>query len=113
MERGLTVKQIASGRGSGVSYIRDVWNSLLHSLKGTMPGSKSDAKINSQVYKELLNHYLSPVLRTYVNTRLDKLIDQHGPVAYPYPPALCESDAPADTGGRVPDVRVDPRRQCF
>ena len=47
MERGLTVKQTASGRGSGVSYIRDVWNSLLHSLKGTMPDSKSDAKINS------------------------------------------------------------------
>jgi hypothetical protein len=75
MERGLTVKQIASGRGSGVSYIRDVWNSLLHSRKGTMPDSKSDAKINSQVYKELLNHYLSPALRTYVNTRLDKLIE--------------------------------------
>ena len=75
MERGLTVKQIASGRGSGVSYIRDVWNRLLHSLKSTMPDSKSDAKINSQVYKELLNHYLSPVLRTYVKTRLDKLIE--------------------------------------
>ena len=26
MERGLSVKQIASGRGSGVPYIRDVWN---------------------------------------------------------------------------------------
>ena len=26
MERGLTVKQIASGRGSGVPYIRDGWN---------------------------------------------------------------------------------------
>jgi hypothetical protein len=75
MERGLTVEQIASSRGTGVPYIRDVWNSLLHLLKGTMPDSKSDAKINSQVYKELLNHYLSPSLRTYVNTRLHKLIE--------------------------------------
>ena len=27
------------------------------------------------MYKELLNHYMSPALRTYVNTRVDKLIE--------------------------------------
>jgi hypothetical protein len=75
MEQGLTVEQIASSRGTGVHYIRDVWNSLQHLLNGTMPTAKSDAKINSQVYKELLNHYLSPALRTYVNTRLHRLME--------------------------------------
>ena len=74
MERGLTIEQIASTRGTGVPYIRAVWNSLQHLLNGTMPTSKSDAKINSQVYKELLNHYLSSALRTYVNTQLHRLM---------------------------------------
>jgi len=74
MERGLNAEQIASIRDTtDVYYVKDVMSSLNHLFDDTLPTSRSAARTNSQVYKELLNHHLSPALLSYVNTRLHRL----------------------------------------
>jgi len=74
MERGLNAEQIASIRDTtNVYYVKDVMSSLNHLFDDTLPTSRSTARTNSQVYKELLNHHLSPALLSYVNTRLHRL----------------------------------------
>jgi hypothetical protein len=75
MERGLNAEQIASERDTGLPYVKAVCRSLQHLLNGTMPTSKSDAKTNSMVYKELLNYHLSPALLSHVKARLRSLME--------------------------------------
>jgi hypothetical protein len=74
-ERGLNAEQIAAERHTGLPYVQAVCRSLQHLLNGTMPTSKSDAKTNSMVIKELLNHHLSPALLSHAKARLRSLME--------------------------------------
>ena len=74
-ERGLNAEEIATAHGTSLSNIKTFIISLNHLLGGTTPTTKSAARRNSYVYKELLNHYLSPALRSYVDTRLRQLME--------------------------------------
>lgn len=73
-EQGLDDAEISARHGTGVSNIRNFRRSLTHLFEGTLPETKSAARTNSLVYKELLNHALSPGLLTYVQQRLRALM---------------------------------------
>lgn len=74
MERGLGVDEIAEHHGSSASNVRNFMRSLTHLFEGTLPETKSAARTNAFVYKELLNHSLSPELLSYVQQRLRELM---------------------------------------
>lgn len=73
MEQGLYAEQIASRHGTGLSNIQGFMRSLAHLFDGTMPTSVTAAQTNAWVYKEFLNHQLSPGLLNYVQQRLRRL----------------------------------------
>lgn len=73
MEQGLDAEQIASRHGTGLSNIQGFMRSLAHLFDGTMPTSATAAQTNAWVYKEFLNHQLSPGLLNYVEQRLRRL----------------------------------------
>lgn len=75
MEQGLDAEQIASRHGTSLSNIQGFMRSLVHLFDGTMPTSRTAARTNSMVYKELLNHHLSPGLLSYVQQRLRRLME--------------------------------------
>lgn len=72
-EQGLKPKEIAEQRGVQVSSTQVFLRSLKHLFAGTLPTSKTGAKENSYVYREFLNHSISPELADYVNARLREL----------------------------------------
>ena len=74
VEQWLDAEQISRRHGTGLDNVRVFMRSLEHLFDGTLPRSQSAAKTNSQVYKEFLNHRLSPELRDYVNERLQQLM---------------------------------------
>jgi len=73
MEQGLSAQEIAFRHGTGLSNIRGFMRSLAHLFDGTMPTSLTAARTNAWVYKELLNHQLSPGLLNYTQQRLRRL----------------------------------------
>lgn len=73
MEQGLNAEEIASRHGTGLSHIQGFMRSLAHLFDGTMPTSVTAAQTNAWVYKEFLNHQLSPGLLNYVQQRLRRL----------------------------------------
>lgn len=75
LEQGLDEAEISARHGSSVSNIRNFMRSLKHLFEGTLPETKSAARTNAFVYKELLNHTLSPGLLTYVQQRLRALME--------------------------------------
>ena len=75
VEQGLDAEQIASRHGTSLSNIQGFMRSLNHLLDGTIPTSRTAARTNSWVYKELLNHHLSPGLLSYVQRRLRRLME--------------------------------------
>jgi hypothetical protein len=74
MERGLDAPEIATSHGSSLSNVRNFMRSLTHLFDGTFPESRSAARTNAFVYKELLNHPLSSGLRSYVELCLRRLM---------------------------------------
>jgi hypothetical protein len=74
LEQDLNEEEIVGRHGTSLSNIRGFMRSLDHLLEGTMPETKSAARTNSMVYKELLNHDLSPELLNYVKHRLRLLM---------------------------------------
>lgn len=72
-EQGLSDAEIAARRGVSVATTRKFQRSLDALLNGTLPTSKSAAEDNSYVYRELLNHHISEVLRRYVMAQLSRL----------------------------------------
>ena len=72
-EQGLTAEEIAAQRGVQVGSTRVFLRSLEHLFAGTLPTSKTAAEDNSYVYREFLNHSISPALAAYVNARLREL----------------------------------------
>lgn len=74
MEQGLEEREIAASHGSSPSNVRNFMRSLRHLFDGTFPESRSAARTNAFVYKELLNHPLSPGLRSYVEQCLRRLM---------------------------------------
>lgn len=66
LEQDLSVEEIVDRHGTSLSNVGGFMRSLDHLLEGTMPENKSAARTNSMVYKELLNHDLSPGLLNYV-----------------------------------------------
>ncbi len=74
-EQGLNADEISSRHGTSLSNIRSFMQSLDHLFGGTLPTSRSAARTNSFVYKELLNHHLSPELLSYVQRRLRRLME--------------------------------------
>ena len=75
MEQGLDVEEIAERHGSSIANVRNFMASLTHLLNGTLPETKSAARTNAFVYKEMFNHSLSPGLQSYVERRLRQLRD--------------------------------------
>ena len=75
MEQGMDVDEIAVERDTSAASIRAWMRSLDHLFAGTIPTSRSAALKNSYVYRELLNHPLSPGLDSYVMVRLRDLIE--------------------------------------
>ena len=75
MEQGLDVNEIAERHGSSIANVRNFMASLTHLFGGTLPETKSAARTNAFVYKEMLNHPLSPGLQSYVEQRLRQLRD--------------------------------------
>ena len=73
-EQGLDAAEISARHGTSVSNVRTFMRSLRHLFEGTLPATKSAARTNSLVYKELLNHSLSPGLLNYVQQRLRALM---------------------------------------
>ena len=74
LEQDLNEEEIVDRHGTSLSNVRGFMRSLDHLLQGTMPETKSAARTNSMVYKELLNHDLSPGLLNYVKHRLRLLM---------------------------------------
>jgi len=74
MEQGMDVDQIAAQRDTSATRIRAWMRSLDQLFTGAIPTSSSAALKNSYVYRELLNHQLSPDLHGYVMSRLRDLI---------------------------------------
>jgi len=74
MEQGMDVDDIAVQRETSAASIRAWMRSLDQLFTGTIPTGKSAALKNSYVYRELLNHRLSPNLHSYVMARLRDLI---------------------------------------
>lgn len=74
LEQGLDVDEISARHGSSVANVRSFMRSLTHLFEGTVPDTGSAARTNAFVYKELLNHPLSPGLLSYVQQRLRQLI---------------------------------------
>lgn len=73
-EQGLNEVEIsAKRRGVSVNTVRNYIRSLDQLFSGTIPDSPSAALRNSYVYRELLNHKLSPGLESYVKARLCEL----------------------------------------
>jgi len=66
LEQDLNEEEIVDRHGTSLSNVRGFMRSLDHLLQGTMPETKSAARTNSMVYKEMLNHDLSPGLLNYV-----------------------------------------------
>ncbi len=66
VEQGLDTPEIAASHGSSPSNVSNFMRSLTHLFDGTFPESQSAARTNAFGYKELLNHPLSPGLRSYV-----------------------------------------------
>jgi hypothetical protein len=75
MEQGMDVGEIALERDTSATSIRAWMRSLDQLFSGTIPTSRSAALKNSYVYRELLNHPLSPNLHSYVMVRLRDLIE--------------------------------------
>lgn len=73
IEQGLDEEEIIARDGTGKSNVRNFVRSVQHLLDGTLPESQSAARTNAMVYKELLNHELSPGLRSYVTQQLTAL----------------------------------------
>jgi hypothetical protein len=74
-EQGLSEQEIVARHGTGLSNVRSFMRSLDHLFDGTLPESKSAARTNSMVYKELLNHDLSPGLLSHVKRQLRCLME--------------------------------------
>ncbi len=74
MEQGLNEEEMVVSHGTGLSNVRAFLKSLNHLLEGTLPEGKSAARVNSMVYKELLNHNLSQQLLSYVKRQLQRLM---------------------------------------
>jgi len=72
-EQGLSDSEIASRRGVSVATTRRFLQSLHALLSGTLPTTKSLARTNSYVYRELLNHPRSDNLDSHVRAQLAKL----------------------------------------
>lgn len=73
-EQGLGEEEIVARHGTGLSNVRNFMRSLDHLFGGTIPDTKSAARKNSMVYKELLNHDLSPELLSHVKQQLRSLM---------------------------------------
>lgn len=74
LEQGLDAQQMVPRHGTSLANIQGFMRSLRHLFDGTLPTSVSAARTNSMVYKELLNHQLSPRLLSYVKQRLRQLM---------------------------------------
>ena len=74
IEQGLDAPEIAARHGSSLANVRNFMRSLTHLFDGTFPENKSAARTNAFIYKELLNHPLSPGLRSYVERCLRRLM---------------------------------------
>lgn len=81
-EQGLSDEQIAAKRGVSLASTRGFLRSVDALLSGSLPETKSAARINSYVYRELLNHLRSDALDSHVKAQLQKLHEINSEVAF-------------------------------
>jgi hypothetical protein len=93
IEQGLTAEQIAAKYRKSAADVEAYMKSLQHLLVGTIPASRSAARTNATVYRELLTRELSPALQSYADERLQRLLMINPDAAKSAPPTRVRSAA--------------------